>query len=499
MSTPTEFRLLVVADPHVALSPADLAAVPASRTPGAGLELLRRAIEDARNRGGFNALALLGDVLNNGTSPHAPATLDRVAAHLQKAVPNVPLLLVPGNHDGDPDRLLSALLASPGGHEIAGYRFYVFVDRYAPGDVCTRSAADQQAFLDWAAQGSGPIIVLQHNPMNPVIEESDYPYMLTNRQQVMADYTQAGVVLSLSGHYHEGQPETLVDGVRYFTAPAVCEGSFPYAIVTLRGRDVSIQTRPLKLPADLALIDGHAHTEFAYCSRDISADASIDRARRMGLAGIRLVEHSPQIYCQANDFWVGKHIYDPALWRSRTHSRINAFRAAMLPRRNGFVKIGLEVELDSSGSLTLHDEDRWVDLLVGAVHFFPQDPKDLTDAQLASQFMKTCEGLIKGGAKVLAHPWRIFPWSKRPTPVNLYNALADLLATTGTAAEINFHGNYSDPAFFAKCIERGAKITFGSDAHELHEVGAFWPHLDVLKQAAGTNDPAVLQQCLAPI
>ena len=171
----------------------------------------------------------------------------------------------------------------------------------------------------------------------------------------------------------------------------------------------------------------------------------------------------------------------------------------MLPRRNDFVKIGLEVELDADGALTLHEEDRWVDLLVGAIHFFKGDTKELSDAEMGRLFMDTCEGLIRGGAKVIAHPWRIFAWSKRRMPTDLYGPLADLLATTGTAAEINFHGNWSDPAFFARCIERGAKITFGSDAHELFEVGSFGPHLEVLRQAAGTSDPAVLRSCLAAI
>jgi histidinol phosphatase-like PHP family hydrolase len=493
-----EVRLLVIADPHVALSPRDVAATPGKRNGGMGLELLRRAIEDARQRGGFDALALMGDILNDGTSPDAPATLTRIAAELQKAAANVPLLVVPGNHDGEPGRLLEVLGARPGGHEIGGCRFYVFGDRYGAGGICTRSDADEQAFLAWTRQGSGPIVVLQHNPMDPAIDDP-YPYMLTNRDAVMADYARAQVTLSLSGHYHKGQPETLVDGVRYFTAPAVCEGEFPYSIVTLRGREVSIETRHLRLPADLELIDGHAHTEFAYCGRHISADASIARARRIGLAGIRLVEHAPQIYCRAEDFWPGRHVREPAVWRSRTHSRANAFRSAMLPRRDEFVKIGLEVELDADGQLTLHDEDRWVDLLVGAIHFFPQDVKELTDAELAGLFMRTCEGLIRGGAKVLAHPWRIFAWSQRRVPTDLYGPLADLLASTGTAAEINFHGNWSDPAFFATCIERGAKISLGSDAHELFEVGSFHPHLDVLRQAAGSDDPAVLRGCLAEI
>lgn len=498
MSESREFRLLILADPHVALSPRDVAAVPPKRNGGMGLELLRRAMDDAANRSGFDAIALMGDILNDGHSPDAASTLQAVVREVRRAAKDVPLLVVPGNHDGDAGQLLAAMNATPGDHQIGGYRFFVFADRYGEGDVCTRSKEDEQAFLHWAKQATTPIIVLQHNPMNPAIED-EYPYMLTNRQQVMADYAQTGVALSLSGHYHKGQPVSVVDGVTYFTAPAVCEGDFPYAIATLRGRQVSLETRRLKLPAELTLIDSHTHTEFAYCGQNMSADGAIDRARKIGLAGIRLVEHAPQLYCRRDDFWVGNHVRQPALWHSNTHSRMNAFRSMMLPRRDDFVRIGLEVELDVDGRLTLHDEDRWVDLLVGAIHWFTRDPADLNDAELGKLFLWNCEKLIAGGARVLAHPWRVFAWTKRPTPTHLYGELASLLAATDAAAEINFHGNWSDPVFFAKCTEKGAKIAFGSDAHELREVGSFGPHLDTLRQAAGTSDPAVLQECLAKV
>ncbi len=498
MNQRNELRLLVLADPHVALHPRTIAAVHESRNGGLGLELLRRAIEDARNRGGFDAIASVGDVLNDGHAPDAEAELRLVAAELQRAVPDVPLLVVPGNHDGDPQRLLQTLGTRAGGHDINGCRLFVFVDHYDESDVCTRPADQQQAFVDWAEKGSGPIVVLQHNPLTPEIE-GDYPYMLVGREKVMADYARLGVLASLSGHYHQGQAPRVADGVTYFTAAALCEGEWPYAVATIRGREIDIERRQLRLPEQLGLIDGHAHTEFAYCGRNTSADGVIDRARRIGLAGVRLVEHAPQLYCSKEQFWVGRHIFEPALWHRAEHSRTKAFRSAMMPRRDGFAKIGLEVELDADDRLTLHDEDRWVDLLVGAIHWLKRDPREMTDAEMGSLFMATCEGLIAGGAKVLAHPWRIFSWARRPVPTDLYNPLADLLAATGTAAEINFHVNWSDPAFFAACVERGAKIAFGSDAHELYEVGSFGPHLDVLRQAAGSDDPAVLRGCLAEI
>jgi histidinol phosphatase-like PHP family hydrolase len=489
------FRLLVIADAHCATSPAEVSPEHESRRSLLGSELLTRAIESARQTGGFDAIALLGDLLNDGAQPQSDATLDAVAKQIRDQAGDVPLLIVPGNHDGDATRLMRAFNQQPGGRRLGPYRFYTFADSYAEGDACTRPADQQAAFLAWAAAETGPIIVLQHNPMNPAIE-CDYPFMLTNRSLVMADYSRAGVALSLSGHYHAGQVLNVAGGVSYFTAAALCEEPFRFAVLTLRGREVAVENLQLMADPLLALVDCHAHTEFAYCGQGISAEATIERSRTFGLAGVCLVEHAPQLYCSADDFWNARHIHQPALWRAGANSRADQFRSVMEPRRTDFVRIGLEVELDADGQLTLREEDQWIDLVVGAIHWLAEDPAGLTDAQLAAAFMQTCEGLLRGGIDILAHPWRVFAWVKRPVPTELYPVLADALAAAGVAAEINCHKNVSDPAFFAECIARGVKISFGSDAHQTHQAGNLLPHLAILQQAAGTTDPQVLRELM---
>jgi histidinol phosphatase-like PHP family hydrolase len=74
----------------------------------------------------------------------------------------------------------------------------------------------------------------------------------------------------------------------------------------------------------------------------------------------------------------------------------------------------------------------------------------------------------------------------------LFAPVAQAQADTRTAAEINFHGNEPVPAFLDECLARGVKIAFGSDAHAMHEVGAFGPHLDLLRRLAATEDVAGL-------
>jgi histidinol phosphatase-like PHP family hydrolase len=484
------FRLLVIADTHYCSDRAEAAAAPAARHCLLGCELLRRAIEDAARRGPFDAVALMGDVINDARQLGAVGDLRHLREEVRAAAPGCPLLVVGGNHDNEDDIVLDAFGFRPGLVELGGYRFLAFSDAYEEGKYGTRRDADRRLLREVAGRPGGPIVVLQHSPMNPPID-SDYPFMLTNRRQVMRDYADCGVLLSLSGHYHPGQVLNAADGVRYCTAPGICEPPFAYAVVTLDGTEVAVEQRRLSLEHLPVLVDTHVHTELAYCAQDITAAAAIERARTFGLAGLYLTEHAPQLYCRGEDFWSGRHIRQPQCWRRAEHSRMGDFRRAVEPLRGDFVRIGLEVELDRDGRLTLHEEDRqWADLIVGAIHFLRRDddPDALSDAELAREVMRTNEAILARGVDVLAHPWRLFRSRGRRSPAELYGDLADMLAATGTAAEMNLHNSYPDPAFFAECIRRGVKVALASDAHELWEVALLAAHVEMLRHAAGRQD-----------
>ena len=88
-----------------------------------------------------------------------------------------------------------------------------------------------------------PLVALQHNPLHPHIE-ADYPFMLANADAVLSGYRDAGVLLSLSGHYHPGQAAHRLGGsaggMSCYTAPAICEEPFRFAHVRLRGREVEV-------------------------------------------------------------------------------------------------------------------------------------------------------------------------------------------------------------------------------------------------------------------
>lgn len=241
------FQMLVIGDLHYDPSGSD----EPQRRPTRGAELVRAAIVDGLADSDVRAVALMGDLVEDGNDPRSEENLRELAESARSAVGEVPLLVVPGNHDVDPQRLLETFGARAGGHEIAGCRLFVFVDEWWADDTGHRQEDQQERFVGWAAGAAGPVVALQHNPIYPPVE-NDYPYALAEHKRVRRDYAGAGVTLSLSAHYHAGLPLTFLDGVGYFTCPALHKPPHPYAKVTISQAGVRVEVRRLEAEPDAA-------------------------------------------------------------------------------------------------------------------------------------------------------------------------------------------------------------------------------------------------------
>jgi histidinol phosphatase-like PHP family hydrolase len=308
-------------------------------------------------------------------------------------------------------------------------------------------------------------------------------------------------MLSLSGHYHPGQPAHALGNTTVYTVPAACETPFRFAHVTVRDREIDVREHGLRMETP-GLVDVHCHTEYAYCATTVAAEANVRVARALGLRRQCLTEHAFQLYFEDRGLaWSGRWQTEPDVVRqawAAGRGKMEAYRRFAGSMRSDFVRLGLEVDLLADGALLLADEDRdgW-DLLVGCVHYLPGFEKGVTTpAETERLFFDHTARLLEQPIQVLAHPFRFFRRLGAGQPRGLYVPLAGLLAEHGVAAEVNFHTNRPDPRFVAACVERGVKIALGSDSHDLAEVGEFHPHLEVLRRAGVRNEdlPDILYQ-----
>jgi len=235
--------------------------------------------------------------------------------------------------------------------------------------------------------------------------------------------------------------------------------------------------------------DLHTHTNFAYCSENVTPEGNIKRAAEKGLGMIAFTEHAGQLYVSSKDYWAGKFIDDTgimAMNRETPLNRMPDYRRTVEKFRSPQVLVGVEAEVDCNGRLTLFEEDMdcW-DIVVGAVHFLPAVYEPGSEAG----FMWANEMLLRAGVDVLAHPFRYFQKKKKEVPKHLFRPLAEMLAQYGAAAELNFHKNENDPLFYEECLKKGVRISFGSDAHNLDEVGAFEKYYSVMEMIIPFEQP----------
>ena len=150
--------------------------------------------------------------------------------------------------------------------------------------------------------------------------------------------------------------------------------------------------------------------------------------------------------------------------------------------------IGFEVDSDFQGNMILQNEDQQrAQLLNGAIHQLPELRKEKVDLKRATdEYLRILECFVQTGIQILAHPFRIF--RSHEVPTELFVPVIRMLRENNVAAEMNFHFNRPQPEFVKMCVEAGVKITFGSDAHNLYEVGEFAPHLKLLDEIGYKGD-----------
>ena len=437
--------------------------------------LLKRAVFRLNRLIRPDVTVVLGDIIDNGDAARADGDLKVMRGILDTL--DSPYIAIPGNHDGDVERFYRVFERPAHIVDIAGIRFLPFVDKEEPRCWASRSEVDISRMREARAGYSGPIVSLQHVCLHTPKEGRVPPYYnYTNAGEIIRVMKEAGVFLSISGHHHAGADDSRDDNVMFVNAPGLCESPFPFVVITLEDGKARTERHSLCMPKELGLVDSHVHTQLAYCSENMDVERAIRLAKDFGMAGITFTEHSGQLYFDRKPYWRNAWLMDGMAAAEEGYNRMGRYLALKALFESDFAQFSLETECDASGRLLLKSQDaskfKW---LMGTVHAVPGLGQDAAPAQReCDQFLYLVESLCRNGVKVLAHPLRVFARLGWPAPEVLFDATARLLAEYGVAAELNFHSNNVPPLDFVRvCLKHGVKFSFGSDAHNLAEIGDF--------------------------
>lgn len=469
------FKIAVITDIH------DAATCPLPERRGEfGQVFLLRTVHRLNRMILPDAVVLLGDLIN---FPDGEDGKDRLR-ELRRIIDLIeaPTIVIPGNHDPDPDEFYTIFDRPDDVVDIGHVRFLPFVDPEQPGFNAIRKPEDMARMRKARVGHKGPVVTLQHVPVLPP-GKTACRYGYTNIDEIIEVMDEQSITLAIGGHDHRGTPLVRHGRSAYFCAPALCEAPFVFTVIEIDDDDIQIQPNALQLSPELNLVDYHSHTQFAYCSENMHMATSSALAEVFGLSRLAFTEHSGHLYFDRRTYSSADFCKDGIASTIGRQNRIEDYWHEADHFKKDNVLVGLEVDADYAGYPVLKPEDRQkADILVGAVHFLPEMRKTRRDPdRMADEFMRVLEKFVYQGMHILAHPFRVFRRAKLPPPTHLYDGTARLLKDANMAAEINFHTNEPDPEFFRLCIDLGVKLTFGSDAHNLYEVGEFALHLEFLK------------------
>jgi len=430
---------------------------------------------------------ILGDLINDGNDPDTEKNLLHIRTILDKL--ESPYIVIPGNHDNNTGAFYKIFDRPDDIEDIAGIRFLPFVDQEMPGYNACRSDLDIERVRKARSGYEGTLVSLQHVCLRPPAQPVT-PYNYTNASEIISSFKSAGVTLSISGHHHSGAENTQDGDVLFINAPGLCEAPFPFLEVTIDGGEIRTQRHELAMPKNLKLHDNHLHTQMAYCNDNMMITKAIDLAHDFGLDGLTFTEHSAHIYFDPKSYREKSWMDNGVDCAEDAHNRMETYLKLKQTYENEFARFSIEADCDARGMLVIKPEDRkHFDSIIGAIHCLPRLTKDRSPQQNdKDDFLFLVEAMCKQEIRVLAHPFRIFRRSGWSAPPELFEPTAKLLQKYNVAAEINFHTNEPPVEFVKRCLEHGVKFSFGSDSHNLFEIGDFAYHLALLKDAGFNGD-----------
>ena len=231
----------------------------------------------------------------------------------------------------------------------------------------------------------------------------------------------------------------------------------------------------------LPKFDFHVHT--SYSSDGEGAVASIvEAAEARELAAIAITDHGPELSVGISPDKIVPMLQDIEL--ARKNARIPVF-------------IGMEANIvGADGEIDL---DGWVveklDVVVVGLHklgSFGYQP-----GELAREYLSAVMNVVeRQRVDILAHPFHFHRYLAPHLSPDEVVEFVKLAAEREVAVELNSKYRVPDENFLRECLREGVKLSIGTDAHTVAEVGRIdWP-MAMLRRVGARQEDLILDRFL---
>lgn len=240
--------------------------------------------------------------------------------------------------------------------------------------------------------------------------------------------------------------------------------------------------------ATMQFFDCHCHTERSDCAEDVSLEMYVEIAQSSD-AVFAITDHSAHLFYPPDKKWafwgdeaeeVFEREHDAGV--ARCIEYVECLRAV----QTGGMLVGVELDVLPDGRMVFAPELLGeLDVVIGAVHGIRALSHDLPLAAVIDEYKSRTVRLCELGVQALAHPFREWAQKERAVPRSLIEWLVETAEEAGVALELNCHHEVPeyDLPMIRLCVEAGAPIAIGTDAHRAGEFGDFRYHKKMLRQA----------------
>ena len=187
-------------------------------------ELLSAAIERLNSVIKPDILLVGGDLVNKAEDAELLKELAKIFRKVK-----CPQIIIPGNHDPDPEVFYRYFQRPPEFLDLQGIRFLAFPDDLQTEGYNARRSSEDLARMKKLCTEK-PVILFQHVPLYKRDTIRCY-YNYDNTEEIMENC--GNVILSVSGHEHAGFLPSFSSQFPVVIVPALCEGKFPFAVLEL--------------------------------------------------------------------------------------------------------------------------------------------------------------------------------------------------------------------------------------------------------------------------